>query len=74
MTVINDHETIKQFKDRGFMFRSNSTTSLYSLTINAIAIAQYNNTVIVCIAYSDTRYSSPPARLTVIGTYTVETA
>lgn len=59
--AINDHDA-----------EYDPSTSTYSITINITALPQSNNTNITCVTRSNRHYSiSLPAKLTVIGTYTV---
>jgi len=48
-------------------FKYDPSTSTRNLTLSITALPHYNNTNIICVAYSDGRYSSPPAKLIVIG-------
>ena len=64
--AINDHDAEHAY---------DPSTSTYNITINITALLQSNNTSIICVTRSNRRYSiSLPAKLTVIGTYTVQIA
>ena len=70
-TPVNDAKNITRLREEGIIIDGgpDSTTSTYNRTMSINALPRYNNTIIVCVTYSDNRYSSPPAKLTVIGTY-----